>query len=110
LTRNGTQKLLIGTYVDEGQYDLALAEMQKLDSTTLDNAEFIALCTAIMDSTLNTTPTEGGRLANVLQQTQHIANNTNSGNKIFAQSALALYKMPIMCDIVSQLCLKHMMP
>ena len=31
-------------------------------------------------------------MANVLQQTQHIANNTNSGNKIFAQSALALYQ------------------
>ena len=85
-------QLLAGTYVDEGDYELATIELQKLDSTTLDNAEFIALCTAIMDSTLNTTPTEGGRLANVLQQTQHIANNTNSGNKIFAQSALALYQ------------------
>jgi hypothetical protein len=85
-----TQKLLIGTYVDEGQYDLALAEMQKLDSTTLDNAEFIALYTALMDSTLNTTPTEGGRIAMALNQTQAIANNPQSGNKTLAEAVLAL--------------------
>ena len=85
-----TQKLLIGTYVDEGQYDLALTEMQKLDSTTLDNAEFIALYTALMDSTLNTTPTEGGRIAMALNQTQAIANNPQSGNKTLAEAVLAL--------------------
>ena len=85
-----TQKLLIGTYVDEGQYDLALAEMQKLDSTTADNAEFIALYTALMDSTLNTTPTEGGRTAMALNQTQAIANNPQSENKTLAEAVLAL--------------------
>ncbi len=85
-----TQKLLIGTYVDEGQYDLALAEMQKLDSTILDNAEFIALYTALMDSTLNTTPTEGGRIAMALNQTQAIANNPQSENKTLAEAVLAL--------------------
>ena len=85
-------QLVAGTYIDEGQYDLAAEELQSLDSTDANNAEFIALCTAIMDSTLSTSDTEGGRLASALQQTQHIANNANSNNQTFAEALLALYK------------------
>ena len=81
-------QLLAGTYIDEGQYDMASAELQKLDSTSVENAEFIALCTAIMDSTLSNS--EGGRVATALVQTQQIANNTDSKNKTLAEAVLSI--------------------
>ena len=81
-------QLLAGTYIDEGQYDMASTELQKLDSTSVENAEFIALCTAIMDSTLSNS--EGGRVATALAQTQQIANNTDSKNKTLAEAVLSI--------------------
>ena len=81
-------QLLAGTYIDEGQYDMAAAELQKLDSTSVENAEFIALCTAIMDSTLSSS--EGGRVATALAQTLQIANNTDSKNKTLAEAVLSI--------------------
>ena len=81
-------QLLAGTYIDEGQYDMASAELQKLDSTSVENAEFIALCTAIMDSTLSSS--EGGRMATALAQTLQIANNKDSKNKTLAEAVLSI--------------------
>lgn len=85
-----TQKLLIATYVDAGQYDMASSELQKLDSTIVENAEFIALYTALMDSTLSSN--EGGRIATALAQTQQIANNANSHHKTLAEAVLSIYR------------------
>lgn len=83
-------QLLAGTYIDEGQYELASSELQKLDSSSVENAEFIALCTALMDSTLSSS--EGGRVATALAQTQQIANNANSHHKTLAEAVLSIYR------------------
>jgi hypothetical protein len=89
-----TQKLLIGTYVDEGQYDLALAEMQKLDSTTLDNAEFIALYTLPyygQHTKHHALPRADAMANGFATKPKHIANNPLTlSNKTLAQAALAL--------------------
>ncbi len=82
-------KILVGTYVDEKQYTLALTELQKLDTTKTENIEFIALYNAIMDGSFN--PNAGGRMATTAN-TQRVANNPQSDNKTLAETALALFR------------------
>ncbi len=82
-------KILVGTYVDEKQYTLALTELQKLDTTKTENTEFVTIYTAIINELQGNTTGRTIPTKTILEKMA--ATQRRSQPNVLAETALASY-------------------
>lgn len=84
-------KLLVGTYVDEQLYEEALVQLDKLNDTDPETAEFKALYTAIINGGL-ADPDGSGKADMAVAAISEVSRNPQSPNKALAENILAVYR------------------